>query len=331
MFCAAARPWDALNERHLKRLLSAYVSYHEDRTYHGLGKGTLGCRTRFRTSGRVLSHDRLGRILTARSGRIEPLIPRAPLASSGGKWKAITLEKHLADPDYVRTDFAVYSNLVHIFTGRPLTQEWRIDGRSYRVQNTAGSLMVAPKGIQASVSYRPRSIREKQFFREKLDHLFHIEIFYAIVIEGTRSKTGVTAAISRLAHDPKGGLQELKTQFSNDKLKVLLREQIEGDLIKLEQRVHSFVRQLSDLVQIDILSQNECFRFLRCLLNYDDWRIDGHPNGTQFLDCQVANSDIEAERDHLRVGDHYVRVLTIKEAISETKPLVLKQLLEVQV
>jgi AraC family transcriptional regulator len=91
------------------------------------------------------------RILTARSGRIEPLIPRAPLASSGGKWKAITLEKHLADPDYVRTDFAVYSNLVHIFSGRPLTQEWRIDGRSYRVQNTAGSLMVAPKGIQASV------------------------------------------------------------------------------------------------------------------------------------------------------------------------------------
>jgi AraC family transcriptional regulator len=91
------------------------------------------------------------RILTARSGRIEPLIPRAPLASSGDKWKAITLEKHLADPDYVRTDFAVYSNLVHIFSGRPLTQEWRIDGRSYRVQNTAGSLMVAPKGIQASV------------------------------------------------------------------------------------------------------------------------------------------------------------------------------------
>jgi len=50
----------------------------------------------------------------------------------------------------------------------------------------------------------------------------------------------------------------------------------------------------------------------------------------QFLDYQVTNSDVEAERDHLRVGDHYVRVLTIKEAISETKPLVLKQLLEIQ-
>jgi len=51
----------ALNERHLKRLLSEYVSYHhEDRTHLGLGKGTPGCRIRCVTSGRVLSRDRLG-------------------------------------------------------------------------------------------------------------------------------------------------------------------------------------------------------------------------------------------------------------------------------
>src|ERR1700741_3051651 len=50
----------ALNERHLKRLLSEYVSYHhEDRTHLGLGKGTPGCRPRCVTSGRVLSYDRL--------------------------------------------------------------------------------------------------------------------------------------------------------------------------------------------------------------------------------------------------------------------------------
>jgi hypothetical protein len=51
----------ALNERHLKRLLSEYVSYHhEDRTHLALGKGTPGCRTRCVTSGSVVSHDRLG-------------------------------------------------------------------------------------------------------------------------------------------------------------------------------------------------------------------------------------------------------------------------------
>ena len=41
------------------------------------------------------------------------------------------------------------------------------------------------------------------------------------------------------------------------------------------------------------------------------------------------NSNIEAERDHLRVGDHFVRVLTMKEAITETRPLVLDSLLKI--
>ena len=42
----------------------------------------------------------------------------------------------------------------------------------------------------------------------------------------------------------------------------------------------------------------------------------------------MVDSDIEAERDHLRVGDHIVRVLTMKEAITETRPLVLDALVE---
>ena len=51
----------AVNERHLKRLLSEYVRYyHEDRTHLGLGKGTPDYRTRSTASGRVLSQNRLG-------------------------------------------------------------------------------------------------------------------------------------------------------------------------------------------------------------------------------------------------------------------------------
>ena len=90
------------------------------------------------------------RILTARDGKIEPLIPRAPLASSGARWRGITLEKHIGDSEYVRTDFAIHSNLLHIFNV-PLTQEWRFDGHTYRVQNKVGSFMLAPKGLRASV------------------------------------------------------------------------------------------------------------------------------------------------------------------------------------
>jgi len=178
--------------------------------------------------------------------------------------------------------------------------------------------------VQAAVNQR------KYFFDSKLESLFEVDIFYAIVIEGTQSKTGVTAALKQLATDPMAGFRELKAQFSNDKMKVFLREHIEADLLKLEQRANSFIRQLADFLPIQTLQRDECFTFFRRLVNYDLWRIEGKPMNGQFLDYQVVNSDIEAERDHLRVGNHFVRVLTMKEAIGETKPLVLKQLLEIQ-
>jgi putative transposase len=51
----------AMNEQHLKRLLSEYVRYyHEDRTYLGLGKGTPSGRSRGPASGRVHAYERLG-------------------------------------------------------------------------------------------------------------------------------------------------------------------------------------------------------------------------------------------------------------------------------
>ena len=177
--------------------------------------------------------------------------------------------------------------------------------------------------VQEAVDYRRR------FFDAKADSLYQIEIYYCILIEGSRSKTGIRAALGQLFRDPAGAVNELKTQFTNSRMKTLLRAQIERDLARLESHVQGFIRKLSDFVHIEVLDQQGQFRFFRRLLNCDEWRIAGSPKHTQFLDYQVVNSDIEAERDHLRVGDHFVRILTMKEAIGETRPLVLDELLKV--
>jgi type IV secretion system protein VirB4 len=140
----------------------------------------------------------------------------------------------------------------------------------------------------------------------------------------------VGAALARLLRDPEGAIAELKSQFTNDNMKMLLRTHIDRDLQRLEQHVQAFARQLSDFMEIEVLNQQGQFRFFRRLLNYDDWRVAGKPHSTQFLDYQVVNSDIEAERDHLRVGDHIVGVLTMKEVITETRPLVLDALLKIR-
>ena len=177
--------------------------------------------------------------------------------------------------------------------------------------------------VEAAIDQR------RQFFEAKRDHLYQVEIYYSIVLEGARSKTGVAPALVRLFHDPAGAIDELKAQFTNGSMKTLLRSQIEHDLARLEQRAQAFTRQLADFVQIEVQDQQGQLHFFRRLLNYDDWRIAGKPQSTQFLDYQVVNSNIEAERDHLRIGDHFVRVLTMKEAITETRPLVLDALLKV--
>jgi type IV secretion system protein TrbE len=177
--------------------------------------------------------------------------------------------------------------------------------------------------VQTAVDQRRR------FFEEKADRLFQIEIYYCILLEGARSKTGLRAAFAQLFRDPAGALNELRTQFTNSGTKTLLRAQIERALGQLGQRVQAFMQQLADFVHIEVLNQEGQFRLFRRLLNYDDWRIAGTPKHTQFLDYQAVNSNIEAERDHLRVGDHYVRVLTMKEAIGETRPLVLDALLKI--
>jgi type IV secretion system protein TrbE len=171
--------------------------------------------------------------------------------------------------------------------------------------------------------------RRREHFRERADRLFEIEIYYCVLLEGARSKTGVRAALQRLFQDPAGGVNELMAQFSNRGMKVLLRTQIERDLAHLEQRVQAFVGQLADFVGIELLDYKGQFRFFRRLVNYDDWRIAGEPGHTQFLCDQIINSQLDPERDHLRVGDDYVRILTMKEAISETRPLSLDALLKI--
>jgi type IV secretion/conjugal transfer VirB4 family ATPase len=177
--------------------------------------------------------------------------------------------------------------------------------------------------VQTEVNHR------REFFAAKRDHLYQIEIFYCVLFHGSRSKTGIAAALGRSFSDPTGAAGELKAQFANGGMKTLLHAQIERDCALLEQRVQAFIRQLGDFMQIELLNHRGQLRFFRRLLNYDDWRIAGAPKSTQFLDYQVVNSDIEAEREFLRVGDHFVRVLTMKEAIAETRPLVLDTLLKI--
>ena len=75
--------------------------------------------------------------------------------------------------------------------------------------------------------------QRRQYFESKRDRLYEVELFYVIVLEGARSKTGILSALARMPRDPQGAIRELKAQFTNDNMKVLLRKQIDFDMVRL--------------------------------------------------------------------------------------------------
>jgi len=93
--------------------------------------------------------------------------------------------------------------------------------------------------VEAAIDQR------RKFFEAKRDHLYQVEIFYCILLEGARSKTGVAAALARFLRDPSGAVGELRAQFTNDSMKTLLRAHVDYDVAQLGQCVQAFARQLS--------------------------------------------------------------------------------------
>src|ERR1700693_1943358 len=103
--------------------------------------------------------------------------------------------------------------------------------------------------VEAAIDQR------RKFFEAKRDHLYQVEIFYCVLLEGTRSKTGVGTALARLLKDPEGAIAELKSQFTNDSMKALLRAHIERDLQRLDQHVQAFARAPAGFLAVEGLNQ----------------------------------------------------------------------------
>ena len=122
----------------------------------------------------------------------------------------------------------------------------------------------------------------------------------------------------------------MRALFSGNKERTLLYGQIERDRLRLQQKINSLSGQLNDLMTVELPGAEETFRILRRLVNFRPSKINDAPLcGSRHLDWQVCGSELEAHRGYLRMDDDYLRVLTLKELPSETRPLLLKGLLDI--
>ena len=168
------------------------------------------------------------------------------------------------------------------------------------------------------------------FLAAKADRLYSVEIFWVVMVAGSYARTGLLHALAQLPQHPRLSLRDLHALFSGSKERTLLYEQIERDRMRLQQKVQSLSGQLNDLTTVELLGAEKAFRLVRRFVNFRPSKIEqSRLHGMQHLDWQMCDSELEAHRGHLRLDDFYVRVLTLKELPSETRPLLLHDLLGV--
>ena len=175
--------------------------------------------------------------------------------------------------------------------------------------------------VEAAIDQR------RKFFEAKSEHLYQVEIFYCILLEGARSKTGVGAALARFLRDPSGAVGELRAQFINDSMKTRLRTHVDQDVARLGQHVQAFARQLADFMQIQILNQQRQLTFFRRMLNYDDLRVAGKLRFCGYSPTQFRSmrrhpraSDPEAEHRCSRIPDQYFQDQCVFRRVIEGRP-----------
>ncbi|MFP5227940.1 MAG: VirB4 family type IV secretion system protein [Acidobacteriota bacterium] len=168
------------------------------------------------------------------------------------------------------------------------------------------------------------------FLRSKADQLYSIEIFWAVMIDGNFQKTGLLHTLARLPKNPGASLRDLHALFSGSKERTLIQSQIERDRLRLQQKVQSLSGQLNDLMTVELPGAEETFRILRRLVNFRPSKIqDARLYSARRIDYQLCDSELEAHRGYLRMDDDYLRILTLKELPSETRPLLLQGLFDI--
>jgi type IV secretion system protein VirB4 len=168
------------------------------------------------------------------------------------------------------------------------------------------------------------------FLQSKADRMYSIEIYWIVMIDGSYAKTGLLHALAQLPKQPRSALRDLRALFSGSKERALIYEQIERDRVRLQQKINSLSGQLGDLMKIELSGAERTFRLVRRLVNFRPSKAQEAPLcSAHHLDWQVCGSELEAHRGYLRMDDDYVRVLTLKELPSETRPLLLMGLLDI--
>src|SRR5487761_1226737 len=169
------------------------------------------------------------------------------------------------------------------------------------------------------------------YLASKADTLFSLSICYVVLYEGFRPSRRLSNVLKEFPTHPGKTLRNLTGHLSTKKQVVLMSAEIGKSQAALLQKIESFILQISDFLPVHLLDKQEAFRVLKKTLNFAPLKLEQSKlKHDTFLDYYLCESHLECHRGYLRLDEHYVKVLTLKEPSAQSFPLIFKNLLEVQ-
>jgi len=153
------------------------------------------------------------------------------------------------------------------------------------------------------------------FLAAKSDELYTLDIFFVLMYEGWHHASKRASRIGNLFTRPQSALREL---LSARTTLALAESDLEQAQELLSNKAASFAVQLQDVLGIERLGKVAAFQFFRRLLNFAPYKLHSALKYDLYLDYFACDSAIECFRDHLRVDDYFVQVLTLKEPPAQT-------------
>ena len=122
----------------------------------------------------------------------------------------------------------------------------------------------------------------------------------------------------------------IRGAFSTSARAALLNGDLEQARVALRRATNSFIEQCCDSFDVRVLDRDESFALLRRLLNPDRKKADAVGlQRNRHVDFQAVDSELTCHRNHLRLGEAFVKILTIKEPPAHSFAHILRNLTEV--
>ena len=164
--------------------------------------------------------------------------------------------------------------------------------------------------------------RRAAFLTARGADLFASEVVFVVLYEGWRPAPRWRRTLSALM-----ARRARPSAFLDSHVRHTVETELTRAVQHLRHKVDGLVLQLAESLAPRPLSSADAFRFLRHLLNYTPAKADAVAlNGDAHLDFFVADTTLECYRDHLRLDDQVVKVLTMKAPPAQTVAHVLGDL-----